>query len=89
MALALLVGGVHDGVGGVREADQVTAVLLRSDDLTLHPLLTVVQHHLIIFSAGYQSQPVVTEQNISTILTLLPSQVSNHLNSREFILFSL
>ena len=67
--LRVLVGGVHDGVGGVSEADQVTAVLLGPDDLTLHALLTVVEDHLVVLPAGDQSQSVVTEQEIITILT--------------------
>ena len=69
--LALLVAGVDDGVGGVGEVDQVTAILLRPDHLLLRPLLTVVDDHLVILSTRDQSQTIVTKlQRINSSFSL-------------------
>ena len=35
MALALLVGGIHDRVGGVREVDEVATIFKRLHNLTI------------------------------------------------------
>ena len=73
VVLSLLVGGIHDGIGGMSEVDKVAAVLMRLDHLLLLAARTVIDHHLVVLAAGDQAQPViaVTRMLVQTMQKVL------------------